>query len=65
MADPEWILENAIRERPGHCADYYAGMCRFNIPFVRRVIKEWIASGKLKTTTDSNRSILDEAVELA
>lgn len=35
MADPEWILEDAIHKYPGHCADYYAGMCRFNIPFVR------------------------------
>jgi hypothetical protein len=47
-------------EYPGHCADYYAGMCRFNIPYVRNVIKAWVASGKLKVTVD-----LDESVELA
>jgi hypothetical protein len=63
MADPEWILEEAIRDYPGHCAEYYAGMCRFNIPYVRKVIKEWISTGRLRTTVDRNRSILDEAVE--
>jgi hypothetical protein len=65
MTIPKDLLEESIHKYPGHCADYYAGMCRLDIPYVRKVIKAWIASGKLKVATDFDRSILDEAVEPA
>lgn len=63
MAHSEWILEEAIRANPGHCADYYTGMCRFSIPFVRKFIENKLLSGELLPTTDPHRNICDVAVK--
>jgi hypothetical protein len=60
MMDPEDILLDVIERDPGHCAEYYADMCRFNIPYVRRAITEMLSTGRLRYVGNS----LEETVEL-
>lgn len=38
MADPEWILLEAVREYPYHTPAFYAEMCRFNLPWTRAAL---------------------------